>query len=296
MRRSLQRLAFAAAGILLLVGCSSTDIQQTTRAGLLIAGEDQTRADQISRSAGQLAGSMAPMPYDTERAIGGSIAIESLATQGGLYPDEDLQRYVNKVGLAISRQTPRRGFPFSFAVVNDEKVNAWAAPGDYIFITAGALRAMRDESELAGVLAHEIAHSTSGHMVRMMRRGQFFQGAIGAAQALDDNAQQYTQAVDFGTDVLFNKGLDRDMEYEADLLGIEYAALTGYDPNGLLRYLDRLRQTQGESGGGWLSSTHPPLSDRLERLRAKMRTDLAGYEGARAQDRFNKQVTAALNR
>ncbi len=278
-----------------LASCSSSTVAALTETGVRATGGEPEKARAVGQSAGQFAGSFAPLPWETEYAIGGGIALKSFSEQGQLHPSDQLQEYVTKVGLAIVAKTPRAGFPFAFAVVDRDDVNAWAAPGDYVFITAGAIRAMEDESELAGVLAHEIAHVTRGHMVRMMQNTQRFAAIAQGVQAgLEKDIPQLTQTVDLGHTIIFERGLDKDMELEADTLGVEYAAATGYDPQGLYRFLTRLEQRSTGKGGGWLTSTHPPLNTRIAGIRAKISNDLVGIDGAVAKERFQAMTAKAL--
>lgn len=256
--------------------------------------EEKQKFDAISGSAIRILGGVAPISAESERAIGGGIAIKSFETQGSLHADEALQRYVASVGRSVARATPRSQDPFSFAVVDSDDVNAWSAPGGYIFITTGTLRQMEDESQLAGVLAHEIAHVTQGHMMTMIRRSETLTGlSQGVAALTDADVGKYSRAVDAGTDIVFNRGLDRNMEYEADLAGLDYAALTGYDPRGLPRFLEKLRGSQQRQG--WLGSTHPALQDRLARMNQKLNIQLKGVEGATQKERFQAVVGKALN-
>ncbi len=260
-----------------------------------VAGEDPERAAQAGRAAGQLTGAFAPMPVETERAIGGSIAVQSLHQQGQLHPSEELQEYVNLVGRAVAENSPRAGFPFAFGVVDREDVNAWAAPGGYIFVTAGLLREMENEAQLAGVLGHEIAHVTEGHLLSIIRRSQRLAGLTDLAEvAAGRDMSQVRNAVNVGTTTLFERGFDQNMEFDADAAGMEYAALTGYDPQGLVRYLRVLRARAGERGGGWLTATHPPLERRIQRLEARLQSDFAGIGGAVQEQRYREVIRRTL--
>ncbi len=235
----------------------------------------------------------APMSAEVERSVGGTMAVKSFTEKGRRVDDEQLQSYVNKVGLAIVRKTPRAGQPFSFAVVQDDEIASWAAPGGYVFITTGLLAKIEDESELAGILAHEVAHVTQEHMLTMMRRNQVINGLMSGAQGLagKDDLSQYAKAADIGTDLVFNRGLDRNMEYDADLMGVEYAALTGYDPAGLARVLKRIAEDKGPLNK--MLSTHPDSNDRIARINAKLDGELKGVEGAQQKERFQQVMAAA---
>lgn len=293
MHTFLKSLALACT--LLFVACTGEQLGEATRIGLIASGEDEATAEKAGSAVSKGVGALEPVPFERERAIGGGIAVSSFATQGRLHPDGKLQQYVNMIGLSLARNTPREGFPFAFAVVESDDVNAWAAPGNYVFITSGAVREMDDEAMLAGVLAHEIAHVTEAHMLKMMQRGQLISAMIeGSQAAFEEDVTQYSGIVGEGTNILFDKGIDRSMEYEADAVGVEFAALTGYDPTGLKRYLEKLNTSAGNKGGGWLQSTHPPLTERINRLQVKLSTEMEGIEGATAKDRFQTIVGGAL--
>ncbi len=294
--RMLPFFLFLTGAVLLgAASCTSTQVQDLTEFGMRVAGEDPERAAQTGRAAGQVAGSLAPMPFENERAIGGGIAVQSLHQQGQLHPSEELQEYVNLVGKAVAENSPRAGFPFAFGVVDREDVNAWAAPGGYVFVTTGLLREMEDEAQLAGVLGHEIAHITEGHMMSIIRRTQRVAGLTDIAEvAAGRDMSQVRNAVNIGTQTLFERGFDQDMEYDADRLGMEYAALTGYDPQGLVRYLRALRARAGERGGGWLTATHPPLVRRIQRIEAAIQSDFAGIGGAVQEQRYQEVIRRTL--
>ncbi|MCC6547891.1 M48 family metallopeptidase [Candidatus Sumerlaeota bacterium] len=233
-----------------------------------------------------------PMTAETEHAIGGTMAVKSFTEKGRRDANESLQGYVNKVGLSLVRKSSRAGQPFSFAVVDDAEIASWAAPGGYVFITTGLLGRIVDESELAGILAHEIAHVTQEHMLTMMKREQVISGLMSGAQGLagKDDLTQYSKAADVGSDLIFNRGLDRNMEYEADLVGVDLAARTGYDPAGLVRVLNRIKDDKGPLNK--MFSTHPDYNDRIARINAKLAAELSGVEGAQGKERFQKMVAA----
>lgn len=274
---------------------TTTQIGDLVRAGILIAEKDQEKADQFGNLASQLAGSLTPtekMSLETERSLGSGVAIRAIDQIGPLHPSNELQKYVNLVGRGIARQSARPTIPYTFGVLVNDAPNAFAGPGGYIFVTTGALELMQDEAQLAGVLAHEIAHVTGRHMLKTYRRTQFLDAVSRGASAMSDSAAEYAGLVDESTTVLFDRGLDSNYEYEADDLGIELAALAGYDPRGLTEFLRAMNAKTTGRSGGWFS-THPPTSQRLQRIERRLATDLAGIQGSRNQSRF-KEATSAL--
>lgn len=286
-------LTAAFAGVLAMAGCTSTQISQATEAGLLVAGKDPEKAKSIGEAAGKVTGSAGEMPIEKEVGIGESIALSSFAQRGRLHPSDELQTYVNKVGKIVALAGDRPNIDYFFAVVDSADVNAWAAPGGYVFVTSGAIAQMSDEAELAGVLGHEITHVTEKHMVKMLNRGQFLEGVQQGVQATTkDDLAKYTAAVDQSTDILFNKGLDRGMELEADKFGTTFAARAGYDPTGLERYLTKINAGGTKTGGGWFASTHPTIESRIQSARQGEAAVAAG--GVVNKERFQQVISRTL--
>lgn len=280
-------------------GVSASKIGDLTETGMRIAGVDEATARRTGQAASRVTAARSVMPDETEVTLGEGIALKSVNRYEGIHPDMGLQRYVNLVGLHIARFSERPNLPWVFVVAASDEPTAWACPGGTVFVTAGLLRTMEDEGQLAGVLAHEIAHVTQRHMVRVIQRADFFGGLTEiAASNIDDNIAQFSAAVDLGMETLFEKGFDRTMEYEADAIGVELAAIAGYDPKGLWRYLTSMTtQTGQRTGGGWLTSTHPPLNERLTRIDAHLRANgLDEFIGARAVERFHMNTASLRSR
>jgi predicted Zn-dependent protease len=234
---------------------------------------------------------MAPFTYEEERTIGQSVAIEVMARNGGAYLKEIPFLYVNKVGLSIARYSDRPNIPYHFAILNSEEANAFACPGGYIFVTLGLVRLIRDEAELAGVLAHEIAHVTEKHALTTIRRNRVLQ-SIGkiTMTAMKKDPGVINQLTSLTTDVLFNKGVDKEMEFEADRKGTEYAYRTGYDPSGLMRFIRTLQDYRGKKQSVWFS-THPDTGERIRRLETQALPAYGRTQGlATNADRFKKYM------
>jgi predicted Zn-dependent protease len=278
-----------------LIGCTTTQFRENVEGVLKATGNYNERTRGFLDAGEGALGAVLPMSPEEERAFGGSVAVTSFKEQGAFLENDALQRYVTLVGMAVAARSSRPDLPFRFAVIDRPDVNAWAAPGGYVFITKGALQEMQDEAQLAGVLGHEIAHVTRSHMITMLRRGELQSAANSAVSAWRSDMKQLSSLVGGGVSILFEKGYDREMEYEADLLGMDYAAAAGYDPTGLKRFLEQLnRGAAASKGGGWLESTHPALTDRIDRLRAANQSTYAELENARQPERFRRMV-AGLN-
>lgn len=178
-----------------------------------------------------------------------------------------LNKYINLVGKTIAQHSNRPEIDFRFAVLNTKEINAYSAPGGYIFITKGALELMEDESELAGVLAHEIAHVTERHIVKEFNiqsaeespvslLARFIGGGGDPAKAF------FNQAVDKALDILFKDGYKRSDEAESDKIAVLLTTLAGYRNDGLLRYLKRISEIKGK-GKEDVGKTHPVYEERF---------------------------------
>jgi len=262
-----RRVALVAAALPLVVSCSGTI---PSLGGL-----------------GRIGQAALPIGPETEREIGFGIA----ATVAGRYQvarDPGLTRYVNLVGRTVAEQSIRPAdVVFHFGVLDTEDVNAFAAPGGYIFVTRGALSLMESEAELAGVLGHEVAHVDETHVLDEIRRSSVFTSVQDEAQLSGPVLDQLSEV---GGSLLFT-GLSREDEMEADSLGILYATASGYRPDGLIRFLERL----DASGAGapireW-TATHPSEAERLTALRRQL--SASGSDSTSGQDladRFRRNV------
>ncbi len=289
------RMIVTAAAVAVLGGCSSEQLGQVAQTGALLGGKSETEAAQYGQAARSLSESVMPIDYETERAIGGGVAVKAFEQFGAYYNDPEMERYVTLVGKAVGRVSDRPDLPYAFAILDNPTPNAFAGPGGYIFVTIGTLKNCKDEAELAAVLAHEVGHVCKKHALKTLQRAKLFEGlAAGASVADPKNSQQYGTLVDALDDALFTKGLDQKFEYEADLVGTDYAAAAGYSPWGLRDFVFQLESlTQGASGG-WFQ-THPPMAERVQRLDTYLGQKYTDFRSLpRVADRFKRNVTDRL--
>lgn len=189
--------------------------------------------------------------------------------QMGVYEDPELQRYVETVGLRLARASQRPNLPWHFTVVDEPAVNAFALPGGYIYLTRGILPFLDTEADLAGVLGHEIGHVTARHSAQQYTKATTAGLGVQLLSIFVPEAQPFQGLTETALGVLFLKH-GRDDELEADRLGVDYAAKTGWNPAGvasMLRTLARLDEASGSRRGvpNWLS-THPAPADRVEQV------------------------------
>lgn len=186
----------------------------------------------------------------------------------GLYDDPALQAYVEDLGKKLAARSERPNLPWSFKVVDDPAVNAFALPGGYIYVTRGLLSHMGSEAELSGVIGHEIGHVTARHGVNQASKQMLAMIGLGAVAMIDEDLSSLAGAAGAGLGLLFLK-YGRDDERQADDLGLRYMTRSGYDPREMPEVFSVLAGVQTVEGAGrlpsWLS-THPDPGARRERM------------------------------
>jgi len=200
---------------------------------------------------------------ETGREADGSIT-ESL----GLYDSPELQATVTRIGQDLASRSERPALPWSFKLVDDPIVNAFALPGGFIFITRGIMASLNSEAELAGVIGHEIGHVTARHSASQMSRQQLQQIGIGVGSVLSSEVASAAGALSAGLGLL-NLRYGRGDESQSDELGVRYMSRAGYDPNSLTGVFQTLALVGGSRDGGppeW-ASTHPDPVNREQDIR-----------------------------
>ena len=186
----------------------------------------------------------------------------------GLYEDNELQRYVQELGMKLARSSQRPNLPWSFAVLDSPAVNAFALPGGFIYITRGILPYLDNEAQLVGVLGHEIGHVTARHSAQQYTRGMGASLGVLVGSIFVPQVRPFGDLAEGGLGVLFLK-FGRDDELQADALGAEYAAGGGWDPEqvpAFLTTLARIAEVTDRNGvPNWLS-THPQPENRAARV------------------------------
>lgn len=197
----------------------------------------------------------------------GRQADREISSQLGLYPDEATQAYVGAIGQRLAAQSERPGLPWSFKVVDDPAVNAFALPGGFVYVTRGILGHMTTEAELASVLGHEIGHVTAQHSVNQLSKQQFAVGGLILGSILAPEVAQAGELAQAGLGLLFLR-FGRDDERQADDLGLRYLTDSGYEAREMPEMFRVLEGVSAIEGGGRLPSwlaTHPDPGARRER-------------------------------
>lgn len=224
--------------------------------------------------------------------------------QGGSYETiPSVTKYVNEIGQKLAKVSDRPDLPYEFVVLNNNVPNAWAMPGGKISINRGLLLEMKDEAELAAVLAHEIVHAAAGHGAQNMQRSVAGQALmVGAGIALHDN--QYKDLLVQGGQMGMMLGMmkySRNAERDGDLYSMKYLKKAGYDTQAavdLQQTFVEMKNRDGKGGsdsGGWLGGlflTHPPSEERVANNRAALATYPPG--GKRNRERYLHEIQPIL--
>ena len=235
-----------------------------------------------------------------EAQIGRAI-MRSIRMSGQLVEDPQITEYINEIGHLIAAQTNDGDHEFTFFVVNDPRINAFALPGGYIGVHTGLIDATRNEDELAGVLAHEVAHVTQRHIARSIHAssrqsvlstalmlGALILGAAGG----DADAVQAGMAIAQGTAAQQQINFTRSNEYEADRIGIGALAQAGFDPHGMSSFFEVMSRQQLSAPDERMPEflrTHPVTSARI----AEARSRSAAYPRVSTSDSTNYGLVQA---
>jgi len=211
---------------------------------------------------------------DQERAMGKEMS-EEIESHSKIVEDPVINEYIRELGQRLARNSDAKT-DFTIKVIDSDEVNAFALPGGYFYVNTGLILAAQNESELAAVMAHEIAHVAARHATRNMTKVQiwniasmpllFFGGPVGMA---------LRQVSGLALPMSINK-FSRDAEREADLLGIEYEYAAGYDPLSFVNFFERLniREKSKASIVAKAFATHPMNHDRIQRAQKEIATML----------------------
>ncbi len=229
-----------------------------------------------------------------EITLGRTVAGKLIAAFG-LYENKKVNEYINILGQAVANNSDAPNRKFTFSILNTSHVNAYSAPGGYIFITRGAILQARNEAELAAILGHEIAHVTKAHVYGEVKALKAKEEKKSKELKIRERPSEKDQTGEEGEvqtalskiivgtggtaavaifkamvvaayDMLVNKGLDQKYELEADQVGVQYALRAGYSPDALTNYLKRISKNKKHRHLARQNKTHPSFTKRIHLL------------------------------
>ncbi|NQV85136.1 MAG: M48 family metalloprotease [Rhodospirillales bacterium] len=214
------------------------------------------------------------MSREDEIRIGAEEHPKLIKDFGGAYTDAKLRAYINRIGLTLARHADASGLAYTFTILNDDKVNAFALPGGYVYITRGLLALAENEAEMAGVLAHEIGHVTARHAserystTQATNLGLMVLGALGSAAGVPSGLGRLAGV---GAQAALSS-YSREHELEADMLGVRYLTGAGYSPHAMTSFFEKMqahdnlaKAMAGEraEASANIMATHPRTAERI---------------------------------
>ncbi len=300
--------AVAVLSALSLTGCETLQTVSSLSGGRInlagagsgSSGSNSLDVGKMSQAAKQLRSGFSDISESEEYYIGRAVAAQILGRYQKL-GDAKLNRYAQTVLQTVAAASDRPSVfkGYHVQVLDTPEINAFAAPGGFIFVTKGMLSLARNEDELACVLAHEVAHVAKKHGLKTIQTARLTSafallGGEAAKRYSPDQVAKLTQAFEGSIDDIVNKlvvnGYSRDKEYEADKFAAQYARAANYDPGALKSFLARMDKASQSHGG--MLKTHPPAAKRLSELGSLSASAFSQPSSAR-DDRF-ATATAGL--
>jgi predicted Zn-dependent protease len=286
----------------ILAGCAGMSQVASGLAELGIVDENVVEAVEVAGAAGQFISAVnETFTPEQQYYVGRSVAAVILS-QYDQYEDERATLYVNQLGQALALASPQpfvfKGY--TFMILDSDEINAFATPGGHVFLTRGMIRLAETEDDLAAILAHEISHVVLQHGMKSIKASRINSSAIDllatSADALTDNqiaelAVAFSGSIADMTETLVTSGYSRATEREADAEAVRLLATVGYDPNGLIRVLQRMAEVL-EPDGLDFAKTHPDPEVRIGWVEDMIEEE--GYSGGSdrrvTQPRFDSAV------
>jgi len=237
-------------------------------AAAALAAPSLAAAEQLGRLGGALKRAQqfkdVEMTEAEEAQLGAEVSTR-IRARYGVVQNQAVHRYVTLVGTALAQASTKPALAWKFIVLDTDAVNAFAAPGGFIHITKGALANLETESELAGVLGHEIVHVTEKHTIRAIQKGKLVQ--MGADETLAGNSKLMNALADKAYEVI-ESGFGRGEELESDEKGIVLANTVGYAPQGMIGFLAMLveRNKNAPPAKNGLFASHPETKERMDKM------------------------------
>ncbi len=205
-----------------------------------------------------------------EVTIGKEIDRQLAGGEFKIYPDRATTAYINRIGQRLAQNSDRPNIPYTFQVVDDDNINAFATMGGFIYVNKGLMTAADNEAQLASVIGHEIGHISARHAIKQMRQMAIASGVASAA-GLDGS-----KVVQLGVELALRRPHSRQAEYEADRLGLQTMGRSGYAQSGMVDFMKKLLNRPSPPS---ILSTHPATDSRIAAIEQGIDPSLATGEG-----------------
>ena len=213
---------------------------------------------------------LASLSDKQEVAIGKQMNDQTITRQFQLYRGAELNQYVNQIGQRLAAQSGRTQIPYTYQIVQDKSINAFATMGGFVYVTTGLMKAADNEAQLASVIGHETGHIVRRHLVNQLKEEATLQGIATLA-----NVDSST-IVNLGTTLALSRPHSRNAEYEADQAGINMMGRAGYAQSAAPAFMSKLLN---QASPPTFLSTHPATADRVARLKQSVNPAMANGAG-----------------
>lgn len=210
----------------------------------------------------KLAGQLAEYDKPAKESEMGYKTAANIVGASPILNDNTVNSYLTLVGKSLVKNSGGDPYRWTFAAIDSADVNAFAAPGGYVFVTKGLLKSLNSEDEVAAVLAHEISHVRLKHYVKVAKKQVLAEYAMKSLSEGQSDSQ--LDAMSRAATLVLAKGLDKQSEYEADYEAMKILALAGYDPSAMVDVLSMLENRSSDKGMAFLLSTHPSATERIQ--------------------------------
>lgn len=215
-----------------------------------------------------------------EVTVGRQINQQLVGKELKVYRDAAPTVYINRIGQRLAGQSDRPNIPYTFQVVDDDNINAFATMGGFVYVNKGLMAAADNEAQLASVIGHEIGHISARHAIKQMRQMAIASGLASAA-GLDGS-----KAVQIGVELALRRPHSRQAEYEADQLGLQTMGRSGYAQSGMVDFMKKLLNRPSPPS---ILSTHPATADRIAAISQAIDPALASGDGLN-NDAYRQEI------
>ncbi|RAM48470.1 MAG: M48 family peptidase [Hapalosiphonaceae cyanobacterium JJU2] len=220
-----------------------------------------------------------------EVEIGKQINQQLLDSDVRLYQNANINRYIQQIGQRLVANSDRPNLPFTFQVIDDDKINAFATLGGFVYLNTGLIETAENEAELASVIAHEIGHIGGRHLVKQMRQKALDEGLLTAA-GLDRN-----RAIQIGYQLARNLPGSRNHEFDADKRGLRTLTRSGYSQTAMVSFMQKLVK---KSSVPTFLSTHPATGDRINSIKKAINTQPSNGNDGLNNSTYKTNIQALL--
>lgn len=221
-----------------------------------------------------------------EVSLGKKINQQLISQEIKLYRNPQVNQYVNRIGQRLAAKSTRKKIPYTFQVVQDDSINAFATTGGFVYLNTGLIKAADNEAELASVIGHEMGHIEGDHLINQMRKSAIAQGLATVAGV------EESKLVQIGVDLAYRRPNSRQAEFDADQRGLKTLKSANYAPSAMVSFMKKLQSKGG--GVPTFLSTHPATGDRVNSLQRQISQSSSQGNDGLSQSAYKSNIRPLL--